>query len=309
MLYSEKNYLNQPLSRIIFGGAAISGEGGGYGFGAMSEKEAEAIIKSSWESGINIYDTAPIYGFGLSEERLGKFLPEEALVITKGGVDWHDNMRVNMTNEPVVIEKMLNQSLHRLKRDSIDIYMIHWPDKNVDIRRPLEILKKAHDDGKIKKIGLCNTNLEDLKLASEIANIDFLQSELNAFKQEGFSCLGREWKNRFSMSWGTLDKGILTGRVTKERKFSKEDCRSWAPWWNKKEVDEKITRVEKLKPILAAHQLSLTEFALHFNLTYFGIDACLIGFKSKDDLVELTSNLQKNNIRARIEEVLEQWNK
>src|SRR5690606_12662881 len=100
--------------------------------------------------------TAPIYGFGLSEERFGAYLPKEAFIISKSGVDWHANKRVNMTNDPFVTERMLNESLKRLKRDSIDLYMIHWPDSRVDIRLPLEVLARAQKAGKIKYIGLCN---------------------------------------------------------------------------------------------------------------------------------------------------------
>lgn len=309
MLYTEKTPLNNPLSRLVFGGASISGEGGGYGFGAISEADSEKLIKASWDQGINLFDTAPIYGFGVSEERLGKYLSKDAIVITKGGVDWHANKRVNMSNDPLIIEKMLNESLKRLKRDTIDIYMIHWPDNRIDIRKPVEVLKKAQEQGKIKQIGLCNTTLDDLKSATQIADINFLQSELNTFRTEPFLVLGEEWKKRFSMSWGTLDKGILSGRVTPQRKFEEVDCRSWAPWWNKKEVLTKFEKVEKLKSILNDYEISLTEFALHFNLNYFGLNACLIGFKNEPDLVQLTSNLQKNNIRERIEEVLNQWNK
>ena len=137
MIYRENTIFGRPVSAIGFGGAAISGEGGGYGFGDMSETEAQTLLGHSWELGINLYDTAPIYGFGLSEERLGKYLPKDAIIVTKGGVDWHSTRRVNMTNDPKVIERMFLESLKRLKREYIDVYMIHWPDKNVDIRRPL----------------------------------------------------------------------------------------------------------------------------------------------------------------------------
>jgi aryl-alcohol dehydrogenase-like predicted oxidoreductase len=297
------------ISRIIFGGASVSGEGGGYGFGAMSESQAETLLKSAWESGITIFDTAPIYGFGLSEERFGRYLPSEAQIISKSGVDWHDSKRVNMTNTKDVTEKMLHASLKRLNRDVIDIFMIHWPDERVDIREPLEVLKKAQDAGKIKKIGLCNTNLEDLKKSQDICEVSVLQSELNLFNQEPFFRLGDEWKTRLSMSWGTFDKGILSGRVTQDRKFSKEDARSWAPWWNKKEVQKKIERTKKLELILRDFNIALPDFCIHYNLHYFGLSSCLVGLKTVGDVVHMTSTLQQNIMRERIEEVLVLWNK
>ena len=309
MLARLNKNLKQTVSRIGLGCASLSGEGGGYGFGDFSEKQAEELVKSSWELGINVFDTAPIYGFGLSEERLGRYLPPEAFIITKGGVDWHPNKRVNMTNRPEIIEKMLQESLKRLNREFIDLYMIHWPDSQVDIRRPLEILKNYQDKGIIKFIGLCNTNLIDLGRAREIVHIDAIQSELNAFNANSFQMLNQDWKDYFTMAWGTFDKGILSGRVKKGRVFDKSDCRSWAPWWNKKEVEQKVLRADKLEIILKDYELSLSEFAIHYNVTFFGINCALVGLKNTQDLIEVISILQKNISTKTIEEVLERWNK
>lgn len=292
---------------ISFGGASLSGEGGGYGFGPMSEAEAKILLSAAWEAGIRVFDTAPIYGLGLSEERLGRYLHKDAMVVSKSGVDWHESKRVNMTNSKEVTEKMLHQSLKRLNRDQIDMYLVHWPDSRIDIRVPLEVLKKAQDEGKIKHIGLCNTNTIDLNKAKEICNIEVIQSELNLFNQESFDFLKGEWKDKFSMGWGTFDKGILTGRVEENRKFSKEDCRSWAPWWNKKIVSQKIERTRRLRLILADFDLSLTEFCIQFNLYHYGISTCLIGFKTVADITQVSSSLQNKLSKEKIEEVLKLW--
>lgn len=307
MIYRENTLLGRRLSVIGFGGAAVSGEGGGYGFGNMTEKDAEILLKQAWEMGINLYDTAPIYGFGLSEERLGKFLPKEAVIVSKGGVDWHSTRRVNMSNDPKIIDKMLRESLKRLNREFLDVYMIHWPDKNVDIRRPMEVLRKYQEKSVIAQIGLCNTNLEDLEKAKEIGPITCLQLELNALNTTAFDQLNEEWKKYFTMSWGTLDKGILSGRVIENRKYDESDARSWAPWWNKKDVAQKIIKVQKLKDILSDYNISLTKFCLQFNLNYYGISTCLIGMKNHNDLVEMTSNLQNIPSSATIEEVKNRW--
>ena len=308
MIYRENTIFGKPVSAIGFGGAAISGEGGGYGFGDMSETEAQTLLGHSWELGINLYDTAPIYGFGLSEERLGKYLPKDAIIVTKGGVDWHSTRRVNMTNDPKVIERMFLESLKRLKREYIDVYMIHWPDKNVDIRRPLEILRKYQEKSVISQIGLCNTNLDDLTKARDVAPISCLQSELNVLNTKAFDELEVEWKKYFSMSWGTLDKGILSGRVTEKRKFDQSDARSWAPWWNKKEVAIKIEKVKRLETILSDYKISLTQYCLHFNLNLYGLSSCLIGSKTQQDMDDMVAHLQKTPSIATMEEVYKRWN-
>lgn len=306
MIYRNKSGFSN-ISAITFGGASLSGEGGGYGFGEMSESDAETLIKGAWELGITVFDTAPIYGFGLSEERLGKYLPKEALIVSKSGVDWHESKRVNMTNDVAVTQKMLEQSLKRLQRDKIDIYMIHWPDPRVDIRKPMEVLENAKRKGLITHIGLSNTNYDDLMKATEVLEIEVIQGELNAFNQSTFSDLQNLWQPKLSMGWGTFDKGILSGRVVEGRKYDASDARSWAPWWNKKEVSKKIVATEKLKRILDDYNLSLPQFALSFSLDFFGIDTCLIGFKSVSDIVQVTSNLQQKLSRERIEEVLLRW--
>lgn len=307
MIYRNNEAFSVPLPVISFGGASLSGEGGGYGFGLLGESDAESLIRSAWEKGITLFDTAPIYGFGLSEERLGKYLPREAMVVSKSGVNWHDSKRVNMTNSREVTERMLAESLKRLKRDLIDVYMVHWPDSKVDIRVPLEVLTRAQERGEIKHIGLCNTNLEDLKRAKEICQVDVLQSELNLFNQEPFLRLDENWKGKFTMGWGTFDKGILTGRVTQDRKFNSEDCRSWAPWWNKKEVQAKVERTQKLQKILSDYDLSLQSFCLHYSIHYFGLSTCLIGFKTAEDIAQVTSSLQSVPSGEKIEEVLHRW--
>ncbi|MEX0799153.1 MAG: aldo/keto reductase, partial [Bacteriovoracaceae bacterium] len=91
MEYAQK--LGKSISRLGFGGAAVSGEGMGYGFGDISEAEAGKLLLSSWEAGINLYDFAPVYGFNLAEKRAGeafKRMREKVFFISKSGVDWHD---------------------------------------------------------------------------------------------------------------------------------------------------------------------------------------------------------------------------
>lgn len=297
----------KPLNSlpIAFGGASISGEGGGYGFGNISDAEAEKLLLHAYERGVRVFDTAPIYGFGLSEMRFGKYLPDDAQIISKSGVHWHENRRVDMTNAPEVTEKMLLESLKRLNREVIDVYMIHWPDPRVDIRKPIETLRSYQEKGAIKHLGLCNTNSEDLSKAQEVAEIKYLQSEINLFKSESFSGLDPE--KFITMSWGTFDKGILTGRVFKGRKFDETDCRSWAPWWNNKEVLAKVDRAEALVLILEDKEVSLKHFALQFNLQYKSIDLILAGSKTVEDFDDVLNLIKKPLSREFIEETLSQW--
>ena len=301
--------IQKSIFPIGFGGASLSGEGGGYGFGSMPETDAEILIRKSLERGINLFDTAPIYGFGMSEERLGKFLKnyDDAFVVSKGGVDWHDNMRVNMSNDPEVIEKMLHASLKRLKRDCIDLYMIHWPDARVDIRKPLEVLYKAREAGKIRFIGLANTNVEDIAKAKEITTLAGFQSEHNLWTTESYEMVQKENPESLFMGWGTFDKGILSGRVLKDRQYEKDDARSWAPWWNKKQVNKKLDKLDRLKELLAPHSLTLQEFSLAFALSNRNEMCSLIGFKTVVDLDKILTSLNNNISAEIIHKIYSEW--
>lgn len=305
--------LLKTISKIplAFGGAAISGEGGGYGFGDISESDSIELLHLSYERGLRIFDTAPIYGFGLSEIRMGKAFKEkreDVFLVSKSGVTWGDNKRVDMSNDPKVTTRMLEQSLRDLQSDYIDLYMIHWPDARVDIRRPMEVLAKAKSQGKIKHIGLCNTNLEDLEKSAEIERVEVVQSEFNFFQKSAATALFPYLKQHeiSFMSWGTLDKGILTGRVDEKRKFESSDCRSWAPWWKNADNKPKFLAMKKIWPLLDQHQKNGLSLALGHNLNYPELSVALCGVKNKEQLASLFSaleNLPSKELLSEIEEL------
>jgi myo-inositol catabolism protein IolS len=287
---------------LAFGGAAISGEGGGYGFGDISEGAAIDLLKEAYELGMRIFDSAPIYGFGLSEVRMGKAfkdMREKVFLVSKSGVTWHENKRVDMTNDPATAQRMLEQSLKDLNTDYIDLYMVHWPDKNVDIRRVMEVLSKAKHQGKIKHIGLCNTFVEDLDKAFEIDRVEVVQSEFNFFinsfvRNEIFPYIKE--KNISYMSWGTLEKGILTGRVDAAREskkqYDKSDCRSWAPWWKDAANKDKFDAMKAIWPVLDKNNHNGLEMALSYNLSYPELSVALCGAKNSDQLRTLFKALE-----------------
>lgn len=291
-----KNIKNSSIP-LAFGGASISGEGGGYGFGNISEGEAIDLLKEAYDLGLRLFDTAPIYGFGLSEQRLGKAFNQnrdKVFIVSKSGVTWHENKRVDMTNKPEVTQKMLEQSLRDLNTDYIDLYMIHWPDANVDIRRPLEILAKAKEQGKIKHIGLCNTTIKDLEKSKEVEKVEVVQSEFNFFQTALAENLFPYLKKHdiSFMSWGTLDKGILTGRVDEKRKFDATDCRSWAPWWKNADNKSKFNAMKKIWPLLDEHGHTGLELALAHNLYFDEVTSALCGARNSDQLRSLFKALE-----------------
>ncbi len=296
--------LDFQVTEISFGGGSISGEGGGYGFGHIGEDDAISLLHEAFELGINLFDTAPAYGFGLSEKRMGKafFRKRDAVfIVSKGGITWDDNKRIQINNNPKVIQKMLEQSLKDLRTDYIDLYMIHWPDKNIDIRKPMEYLSSAKDAGKIRAIGLCNSFAEDINKAFEIARVDALQNELNLFnssaKDKLFTII-QDNKMGF-MCWGTFDKGILTGRVTPDRKYDEVDARSWAPWWKIVDKKPKYKAMERINDMLKEKNHSGLELALGYVLQFDDVSTALCGvrnIKQLESAINALNNLPDEDI-------------
>jgi len=176
--------------------------------------------------------------------------------------------------------------------------MVHWPDAETDIRKTMEVLSKAKEEGKIRYIGLCNSNNDDIKKASEITKVDILQSEFNYFNRSVQELIAKEHlESKAFMSWGTLDKGILTGKHKKNQHYDESDCRRGAPWWKKSVVDERIDEVERLKPIINEKNHEMIEFAIGYNLSQPFLDTVLIGSKSKKQL-ESTMKAYENKMSA-----------
>lgn len=286
--------LDFRVSPISFGGAGISSEGKGYSFGYISEKDAISLLRKAQERGINLFDTAPIYGHGVSETRIGRAfrrIRDQVFIVSKSGVTWDENHTITRTNDPVVTRRMLEQSLRDLQTDYIDLYMLHWPDENVDVRIPMEVLRKAQQEGKIVHIGLCNTHVDDLEKAREVAPVVAVQSQFSLFEraaQEKLFPYLQEKRIGF-MSWGTLDRGILTGHVTRERTFDEYDARRGAPWWKEDVVRRKLDAMEEIQAILDGH--SGLELALGFVLRHREVSTALCGIRSEEQLDTILSAL------------------
>lgn len=304
MTHLLKEWSKLPFA---FGGAAVSGEGGGYGFGKVPDPQG--LLDHAFDLGMTLFDTAPIYGFGQSEVEFSQFFKrnknnrEKLRVISKSGVHWHSTKRVDMTNDPKVTAKMLDESLKRLETEYIDLYMIHWPDANVDIRYPLEVLAKAKEQGKILEVGLCNTHIDDLKAAEEVVPVRVIQSQHNIYDQPPEDVINYiKEKDLSFMAWGPFDKGILTGRVTKKREqakdYDEEDCRKSAPWWNQKDIIAKCEKLGFYNEFAEKKGLELPELALSYVLSPEWSHVALLGAKTIEDL--------EKSMKAKIIELTEE---
>ena len=189
MKYTGLDGLDIKLSRVGFGGEQL----GGYGWGKTTEAEMVEAIRKALDSGVNLFDTAPVYGLGHSEEVLGKALAGDrgnVVISTKAGLVWKKDAASRKTTPASPVEKFINcspaniirevdASLKRLQTDYIDIYQIHWPDYSAPIEDTLHTMERLKKAGKIRCIGVCNFPLELLKESLVYADICTIQVPYN----------------------------------------------------------------------------------------------------------------------------------
>ena len=236
-------------SRIGLGTWAI----GGWMWGGTSEAESIATIRAAVDRGITLIDTAPAYGFGRSEELVGKALAEGGLrdgvqIATKVGLNWRDGS-VYRDSRPVRIRTEIEDSLRRLRTDVIDLYQVHWPDletPQAETARTLEDLRRA---GKIRAIGVSNYSPAQLDTFRAIAKLDAVQSPYNLFEREiDADVLPYARHTRLAvLSYGALCRGLLSGRMTATTTFEGDDLRKVDPKFQSPRFQQYLAAVEELR--------------------------------------------------------------
>ncbi len=289
MIYKKFGQLSEEVSVLGFGAASLSGSGGGYGFGAIEDDTAVELVHAAHDAGITLYDTAPIYGFGESERRLGLAIAgrrDDLFLVSKCGVAYDDAHNVRIDNSSVTTQRMLEDSLTRLQTEMLDLYLVHWPDPEVDIRKTMETLVRAQERGLIRHIGLSNTHADDLDKAREIGVVDVVQFEASFLNPKALDTLmlTDDLTKMGVMSWGTLAKGILTGRVTRDRKFDALDVRNAAPWWVNADHEPSFEIMDQLMPVLKDSGHTGLELAMGYLLERNVVDTLLCGVRTHEQL-------------------------
>src|SRR5258705_11906966 len=158
------NSIPLPISRIGLGTWAI----GGWMWGGSNDAGSIKTIQHAVDMGINLIDTAPVYGFGHSEEIVGKALADggrrdKAVLATKVALEWVDG-NVYRNSTPERIREEIEDSLRRLRTDRVDLYQVHWPDPLVPIEDTAETLLELQREGKILALGVSNFSPEQWML-------------------------------------------------------------------------------------------------------------------------------------------------
>ncbi|MDD2337909.1 MAG: aldo/keto reductase, partial [Geobacteraceae bacterium] len=168
--YTTLGSSNIRVSKVCLGTWAI----GGWMWGGSDDEESIRTIRTAIDKGLNFIDTAPAYGFGHSEEVVGKALKgyvkrEKVVIATKAGLDWDDKGNVfrNSTRERILSE--IDNSLQRLQTDYVDLYQIHWPDPLVPIEETAQVMADLLKAGKIRSVGVSNYSSEQMDVFRQVA--------------------------------------------------------------------------------------------------------------------------------------------
>ena len=285
------------LSSIALGAWAI----GGWMWGGNERKESIRAIHACLDHGISTIDTAPIYGFGLSEEIVGEAIAgrrEHYEILTKAGMRWDDTKGVHYFStinnggdvcevykysgkESVIAE--CEASLKRLGTDYIDLYQIHWPDVSTPISETMEALEILKDQGKIRAAGVSNYSLEEMKQASAV--IDLASNQLpysmvrrNIEKDIVPWC---EENNCGILAYSPLQRGLLTGKITPETRFAPGDSRPELPHFKMSNLIKTNDFLEKIKPLAAERSLSLAQLVIRWTIQQPGISVALVGARNQ----------------------------
>jgi aryl-alcohol dehydrogenase-like predicted oxidoreductase len=221
---------NIAPSRIGLGTWAI----GGWMWGGTDEAESIRTIHTALERGITLIDTAPVYGFGRSEEIVGKALAEGGrragvVLATKVALDWKNEQPFRNASRARIVRE-IDDSLRRLRTDVIDIYQIHWPDPNTPIEETAGAMGELLRAGKIRAIGVSNFSPAQMDAFAAVAPLHAVQPPYNLFERgiEADVFPHARSHNLAMLAYGALCRGLLSGRMRADTKFPASDLRGAA---------------------------------------------------------------------------------
>ncbi|MEZ5979528.1 MAG: aldo/keto reductase [Planctomycetota bacterium] len=293
---------------VVFGAWAL---GGGY-WGARRDAAAAAALDAAFAGALPAVDTAPIYGFGHSEELVGQALaraPRRPLVFTKCGLRWDDPeergelafegrgeggrpVRVHRCSRPDSIVLECDRSLARLGVERIDLLQVHWPDPTTPIEDTMGALRELHLAGKVAAVGVSNYSAEQLERARVALGDVPLSSD-----QPRYSLVHREAEAEVlpwclehgvgTLVYSPLEQGLLTGTVGPQRTFTDDDARSKRPTFEPRAravVNEILQRV--VAPVAERLDASVAQVVLAWTIARPGVTAVLAGCRDPEQVRE-----------------------
>lgn len=298
------------VSPVAIGTWAI----GGWMWGGTDEAESIATIQAAFEHGINIVDTAPAYGFGRSEEIVGRAIAESGLrsqvmIATKVGLQWQGG-RVCRNASRARILREVEDSLRRLRTDYIDVYQVHWPDPLITIEETADAMQTLFEQGKIRAIGVSNFSVSQMERFRRVAPLHVLQPPYNLFERGvETDLLPYCRKNNIAMlGYGALCRGLLSGRMQANTAFDGDDLRRTDPKFLQPRFAQYLAAVAELDRLAQRFGKRVIHLAVRWMLDQ-GITTALWGARHPGQLQpvdEVVGWSLDTYARAEIDRILHQ---
>jgi aryl-alcohol dehydrogenase-like predicted oxidoreductase len=307
---------NLEISEIAFGAWAI----GGWMWGGSDVTDAVKAIQTAIDNGMTTIDTASVYGFGLSEELVGKAIKgkrDKVQILTKFGMEWNkkegefyfdskDNSGKDISIYKHSSKKKVlsdcDDSLRRLGTDYIDLFQIHWPDSTTPVSETMEAFEILIEKGKIRAGGVCNYSAE---LLAEVCKIFRLASN-----QVPYSMVKRDIekdvvpycleKKIGIFAYSPLQRGLLTGKIKPGHKFNEGDTRPATLYYKEPNLSNILNFLEKIRPIAEGYNATLSQLVLNWTIQQSGITCALAGARNPAQVLE---NIGASKFRLSADEI------
>ena len=275
------------LTPIGIGAWALGGPGYRFAWGNQDDHDSIEAIHKALDAGINWIDTAAVYGLGHSEEVVAKALDgmsDRPYVFTKCERVWNEQGEISKSLKSDSIRREIEASLTRLKLDVIDLYQIHWAEPEEDLEEGWSTLVELKKEGKVRHIGVCNFNVEQLKRAQTIAPVTSLQPP--------YSILRRGIEDEilpYALEQGIgvivyspMASGLLSGKMTHERAAAlpENDWRSRSEEFQEPKLTKNLAVANKLAEIGARHGRTAGEAAIAWTLRLPAVTGAIVGIRT-----------------------------
>ncbi len=284
---------------IAFGAWELGGE-----WGDFDEQQAIAAIRQARELGVNLFDTALGYGFGASEQLLGRALRgdldkrrDEVVIATKGGLRMTDDGARGLVRDasPDSLRAGLEASLRSLGIDYVDIYQVHWPDPNVAFAETAAALEELVQEGKIRHVGVSNYDAAQMDEFTRVRPVETLQPPYHLFRRDAEAEVlpyARE-HDIGVLVYGPLAHGLLTGGMDEHTTFAADDWRSQSSVFEGEAFRRNLEAVSELERF-AVDELgtSVAWLAIAWTLANPAVHVAIVGARSPSHVEEAVAAAQ-----------------
>lgn len=302
-------------SAVGFGAWAI----GGWTWGGTDDQESIRAIHAFLDAGGSLLDTAPIYGFGVSEEVVGRAIAgrrDQVVLATKCAMRWDlsDEQKKRgikkFTTDKQMFEtaeremdggfdvyiyagadgvrEEVERSLKRLGTDYIDLYQTHWQSDEVPVEEKMGVLQELKREGKVRAIGVSNATPQEMDAYRAAGQLDSDQEKYSMLdREQETKCLPYcESNNIAFLAYSPLAQGLLTGKITADREYADGDQRRYKPRFGAENLEKIEALLAPMRPIAEAHNATLSQVTMAWTLTVPGCSHVLCGARKPEQAIE-----------------------